>query len=326
MGLHESWLQSTLNSAFAEFSKSFDDLIQKMITEWIQVRISPTGKGLFDFRLWNPEIAMLSAKMTSETTFEVFLDTVLAHFQAHLEETTKIIRSAIRASAKPNANNLLNILQGKIDQLRFQGEKGELMVSLGSARTELQLAFDRVVEWFRPTQTSDAEPFAIEDAISISVDSLKTYYPDFRSVIVISDNMQNFYIQGNLRSFADILFIVFEDEFNGYSKIPGPPIADVDVKLKDNFIMLRIQNSVEKAVITREVHERYDIRSAMHEDRYKQSITTEGGTGFHKIKKILFHDFKHDFKPSLDFGFQGDDCFFVEIAIPFTIRPMRETE
>ena len=99
------------------------------------------------------------------------------------------------------------------------------------------------------------------------------------------------------------------------------------------MIILRTENDVGEAVATQETAARIrDIKAAMQEERYRQSVTTEGGTGFHKIRKILSHDFRligsslePSLEPSLEFGFEGENRFFVEITIPSTYRELDTT-
>jgi hypothetical protein len=56
------------------------------------------------------------------------------------------------------------------------------------------------------------------------------------------------------------------------------------------------------------------IKTAIKDEKYKSSVKKEGGTGFHKIVKILRHDISSS--SQLDFGLIEETAFFVEIKLP----------
>jgi len=65
----------------------------------------------------------------------------------------------------------------------------------------------------------------------------------------------------------------------------------------------------------------------MEKEDDTQALITEGGTGFHKIKKILLHDFSSattGVKPTLDFNFVNTAQFSVEISIPIKLQYLSE--
>ena len=316
--------RESLANCFDSFSLGFDDLIRRIITEWIQVRTTQDGKGLFNFILLKPDVAYLSSELTPETSFDSFLDTVFNYFTNTLKVSLETIRSKNHADAKLESTNLLTKLQSQsIDILDNTYYIGELLGAINSTRTDLQIAFDRVIEWFRLSSEARGEPFTIEDAINISVESMRTSTPDFEIEISISEDMKDTVIQGNLPSFVDVFFTIFGN-IEKHSHIDGHVKAVVKVHLNENLIILQVLNDIAEGVANADnVRAINDIKRAMEKEDYTKPIITEGGTGFHKIKKILLHDFSSPVtgaKPTLDFGFIDSTHFSVEISIPATFK------
>jgi len=204
--IHDTKKRESLTNCFNSFSVDFDNLIQKMITEWIQVRTIKDGKGLFDFTVYKPDGAYLSSMVTPETTFDSFLNSVFSYFTRTLNKCLENIRGKINTEAKTECNNLITKLQSQlIDISGDYYDIGELVSAINSTRTELQKAFDRVIEWFRLSNETIGEPYTVEDAINISVDSMRTSTPDFEVEMSISEDMQDTPIKGSLPSFVDVL-------------------------------------------------------------------------------------------------------------------------
>lgn len=328
LGIRDSRMRESLTNCFNSFSVNFDNLIQKMITEWIQVKTTKDGKGLFDFIVYKPYVAHISSMVTPDTTFDAFLDSVFNYFTEILNASLENIRHKINDEAKFECNNLVTKLQSQLIEICDDYYYiGELVGAINSTRTELQIAFDRVIEWFRLSNETGGEPYTIEDAINISVESMRASNPDFEVEMSISGDMKDTAIKGNLPSFVDVLFIIFGNIVK-HSRVDGPLKAIVKVHRDQNFIFLQVLNDVAEGVAKDDnIKAINDIKKAMEKEDYTQAITTEGGTGFHKIKKILLHDFSSPAtgaKPTLDFNFVDNTRFSVEISIPITFQQLNE--
>ena len=326
--IHDTKKRESLTNCFNSFSVDFDNLIQKMITEWIQVRTIKDGKGLFDFTVYKPDGAYLSSMVTPETTFDSFLNSVFSYFTRTLNKCLENIRGKINTEAKTECNNLITKLQSQlIDISGDYYDIGELVSAINSTRTELQKAFDRVIEWFRLSNETIGEPYTVEDAINISVDSMRTSTPDFEVEMSISEDMQDTPIKGSLPSFVDVLFIIFGNIVK-HSHIDGHLKAIVKVHRNENFIFLQVLNDIAGGVANDDnIEVLNNIKKAMEKEDDTQALITEGGTGFHKIKKILLHDFSSattGVKPTLDFNFVNTAQFSVEISIPIKLQYLSE--
>ncbi len=304
---------------FDNFSAKVDSLVDKINNDWVQIKLNREERGLFDFTLIKSQVAYLASLINENTTFEEFLDVVFRFFYEQLEISLKNIRKSLQSTAKTEANNILTQLQTDIDKLSLFIDIGDLSASISKGRTEIQFAIDRVTEWFRFFQSIEKEPFSIEDAISIAEESVRISCTEFNLNLFISDEMKNFKILGNLPSFVDMLFIIFENIVK-HSNLEKNPEADVSVIYNENII-IKVVNKVGEEVVNQENMKKIDeIKLAISERKYGEAIRKEGGTGFQKLQKLFSYDFKLSgvkSNPKLDFGFIEEDKFYVEIGIPF---------
>jgi hypothetical protein len=311
--------EKELQEYFDNFSTKVDSLVDKINNDWVQIKINGEERGLFDFTLVKSQIAYLTSLINENTTFEEFLDVVFSFFYKQLEISLKMVRENLQSIAKTEANDILTQLQTDIDKHSLFYDTGDLSAAISKGRTEIQFAIDRVTEWFRFFQSKEKEPFFIEDAISIAEESVRISCTEFNLNLFISDEMKNLKILGNLPSFVDMLFIIFENIVK-HSNLEKNPEADVSVFYNENII-IKVVNKVGEEVVNQESKKKIDeIKIAISERKYGEAIRKEGGTGFQKLQKLLSYDFKLkgvESNPNLDFGFIEEDKFYVEVGIPF---------
>lgn len=302
-----------------EFSQKFDKLIEKILQDWIQIKVDPKHIGVFDFTIIKSQIPVLATIVNEETKFSKFLDDVFDYFCQLLEVSLKNMRDRIRNEAKKEANEMLNDLQRKIEEYNYPIDTGELIRSINRGRTNLMLAFDRVIEWFRYIKSTEKKPFLIEDVIKIAETSVQLSNKNFRIDFNISNEMKKLYVKGKFASFVDILFIIFENIIR-HSAIKGIIEAVVNLEYKNKKIIIQVSNKLGKNVSKKENIEKIArLKDSIEQREYGEKIKKEGGTGFYKIKQILSHDFtihEKNNEPILEFGFNNEDNFVVLVGIP----------
>ncbi|WP_182911955.1 tetratricopeptide repeat protein [Sphingomonas cavernae] len=86
-----TWLAERL----AKFSEELDGVIENLVRRRVQVRSEATPEGLFVFQSFNYDVVRLQAEITSETSFESFMDKVIEQFWTVLEYTLDHVRRYI---------------------------------------------------------------------------------------------------------------------------------------------------------------------------------------------------------------------------------------
>lgn len=322
--IDDSSNEKELQSALSGFTKSYDDLIEKIKSSWLQIKKSPEDNGLVDFTLLRPEVDYLSTGIRENMTFESFLEYVFDYFFSEkLEPSLKNIREKLQANAKPHINDLLLTLQTTVEKALGSNKTWPLRSAIGKARTQLQNVIDRITEWFRLAEAEMLrEPFSVEEAVNISVASIQAACPDFEANICTPANLDDFRIAGNLPSFVDLLFLVFENAVR-HSQMAPKPVVNIDVSVENDVLHIKAYNELGKDVPMDEIIVKTQaIQNCLATNVFSESVATEGGSGFYKMQKILHHDFCQNEagrKPVLDFGIAENTVFYVNMAIPIRI-------
>jgi len=308
----DDYSRDTLNGSLNNFSKNYDILIDDIITNIVQVKKESADKGMFDFTLRKSSINLLSQRITDDTSFEEFINTVFDFLYQILDISLIDIRNEINGKVKAKINTIFDTLHADISPLECVYNIGELNNTIMKVRTEVQNSIDRFAEWFTLSNIVSDEPFTIEDAVNISLETIRAYTKKFNIDLVIDGELP--LIHGKyLSSFVDILYIVFENIVR-HSGVEDLPTAGIHIIYNKNELKLRVENVVSEDVDTTLIRNKItSIKTTMAEGLYKANVKKEGGTGFYKIRKILTHDFHS--KSKLDFGILDEQKFFVDITI-----------
>lgn len=306
----------------AQFSAEFDQFVKYILSDWVQIKKEPKGKGLFDFSLTDADLKELSINVTPDTTFEQFLEGVFELFNSKLENSLKTIRASIDTEAKETVNRMLTSLRNDLEHYaygsygNFYTDLTDLSNSILAARTGMQNALNRVADWFKLSKSDLNEPFYAEEAVEISRDTLIRISSERFNVITSTVNGENrLSLPGrHLSNLVDIFINVFQNIIK-HSDTEDAPLGEVTITYQKDIVRFRIENAVERAVASKAAKSKIrTIKDAMEKSAHSRLVTREGGTGFHKIRRIIYDDFK-DASPILDFGFINNSRFFVDFSI-----------
>jgi hypothetical protein len=306
-----------LTERLSEFSRDFDKLIDD-VKSWIQVTKDGAGTGLFDFSLNEAQLRLFAELVRPDMTFEDFVDYLLEQFGALLDKDLERAREKLRDVGKIRAGAVLDKLAADVDRFGDRIDVGDLVNAIRTARTDIQVAFDRVGEWFRRAKAIANEPFSVNDAIEISAETVRTVAPRF---IVDVNNVgdESLPMAGELLAiFVDIFFIIFEN-IARHAGLPDAPRATVLVTWQPSTLEVVVENGIGPNVASKEARARVAaIQAAIAQQLDATSVSREGGTGFHKLARLLGHDLGID--PNLQFGFLDTARFVVSFSLPVVIR------
>jgi len=309
------------DTVFENFSKAFDDLTEKVVNEWMQIKRKETDLGLFNFIMVKQEFPIIRLNINESMTLSEFIDNIIEHLFFRLELSLKDIRETFDIEVKTKINLLLTELHGSLISLgnKFDIDLGDLILAISHSRVDMQVVLDRIKNWFRLTQTSANEPFSFEDAVDISVASLNTSAHNFitrstKSSLPLSDWL---FPGPLLPTIVDILFIIFENIIR-HSALTEPS-ASVEVVYDGTMVFLKVENDLGETINIDELKNKIsDTKNTISSDKYYKLVSKEGGTGFYKIRKLLLHDFKFvdsHINTNIEFGINDNNKFFVEIGM-----------
>ncbi len=304
-----------IGAELATFSERFDSIVNRINAEWLRIRRYDEDNGQFDFRVGDPLLRVIASHLSVQGTFEEFVDILVTYMWKMLDESLELIRAKLSQDLKAEIDQLLLQLQSATQDLTLASgaDTADLERTIVTARTEMQRTIARITDWFRlPTQTPN-RPYQFRLAIDIAVETINKYYRAYSLSPTVSAPDDLVLPGVTLPALVDVFFILLENIVK-HSHTETPPEVRISTSAELDIIHIAISNDVASGVANAFAKSRLvAIRGAIAEGDYLQSVPREGGTGFHKIRKIVAHDLGE--LESLDFGFAADDQFLVQIAI-----------
>lgn len=311
----EEKVQDYVAQRLAIFSAAFDSMVNELLSQWIQVQKGDKTGGMFNFELFDTDIHHLALQVTSETSFDEFLDLTLRYLWERLSRNLESIRTRFNDEAKPRFDNLLQTLQADIESLEGDADVSDLVNSVASARTEMQRSLNRVIEWFRLPAQTNGVAFRLDLPVQIAVESVRRFYPRvvLEPEIDALDEIE--FKAGQLASLVDIFFILFEN-IAKHSGSVSPPRVKVLARDANKAVTIAITNSIARHVKTEASATKVaEIQKVIDQGSYHAAVKSEGGTGLVKIHKILAHDFGR--RALMVFGFKDEaQEFEVNVSLP----------
>jgi hypothetical protein len=306
-------LSEQVDRRLALFSRQFDDFVQSILASWIQVRTTEGAVGAFDFRLLPAHARLVGSYLSPETSFAGFVDVVFSLLRRLLTESVSALRGRFGSEAVAAVDQMLTSLEEDVFALAGHRETAQFSLAIVNARADLHGALSRVADWFRPPTATSYPPFTLRDAVQIAIELIKRIYgrTDFAPRIETDSTLQ---LRGLvLPAFVDMFMILFENALK-HAGLAEAPSVRIELKDKDEIIVIHVANTVAPSSVTPGSRARLDaIRSAMRHGDYKKAVRTEGGTGLHKVQKIIRHDFGTN--GAMRFDYLGSESFVVELEL-----------
>lgn len=311
---HVEWSKrAEINKLLGKFSADYDSFIDHIAKELIQIRSERKSSGLFVVHLDWIQIRYLASRVKEDTDFDAFFEDVILVFWEVIKKCLANICQTIDTSVKAIMAKLFARLEADIADQTDSATTIELTRAIRIAQTNAQQDLARVKEWFRLTQPLSIPPLSLETLVDIGVQSVKNVHRDFDPIISM-DAPDLPAIEGGLSLFSDMFFIIFENiqRHCGISEKPRITIKVID---RTDRLQMLIRNQIQPRIHNEQAEERVNrIRQVIDSGGYQSGISSEGGTGFIKLRKLLERERTSPLR--LDFGFAPDDMFFVDLEVP----------
>jgi len=303
-------VRQAVDSRLSRFSADYDAFVNRMADGLIQVKGPGKEEGLFTVGCTAVQLAGLAADVKEETTFELFIDRCFDIFWNHLETCVSDVRAAIDTTLKRELNALFNSVQEDIEGIT-DGGAADLYRAVRTAQTGAQQALDHVKEWFRLVKPALEPDFYLEDLIDIGLQCVKRVHHDFDPICIRDAPMLPKFAAA-LTLFSDVFFIIF-DNIRRHSGMGRHPRVNITVQSSDDQLQIRIKNDIAAGTRTAEANQEVArIKKLIADGGYRSAMRSEGGTGLSKLRKIIGQGPDRN----LDFDFDGDDGFYVQIGMP----------
>ena len=304
--------RGAIDERLAQFSMEYDGFIDRIAKELIQIRSSEKVQGLFEVHLTSVGAWLLVTETKEATTFDQFLDMCIELFWASVEEQClKNVRDIIDNQLKKEVNALFDGLADDIERLSGSYSTTYLNSAIRTAQTGAQQALDRVKAWFQLSHSLLTSELSFNDLVDIGLECVKTIHRDFDPEII--RDIQELPLIASITLVSDIFSNIFENIWQ-HSGIPRRPKVKITVTNVSDRLRIIIENEVSPSTRTDAVEAKVNrIKHSILDGAYKTAVSSEGGTGFIKLRKIIGST--ESAQPVLDFGFRDEGQFFVDLDI-----------
>lgn len=309
---------ATIESCFVEFSVAYDAIIDDVAKTQLQIRRPEKPFGLFSMEALPLIIYWVRSRIHPETEFNEFLRDVLAAIEVirnrDLESVRRYLTEDVKSRVEAAFDALRQSLEAKVNSNLYN-----LINSLiASVLPDVQAAIDRVVDWFATDQAQQIAALrSVEQIVDIAIEATKNARRGFNPKIDRKIEDFGLQSQGVLLEFTDILFTALDNVYR-HSEAGDQPWVRIQVtseECSDPFrkrVRIRLESEIGEGVYNPTAIAKLDrIRALLATGAYRKQVNLEGGTGLLKLKRIV----SHDPRQTLDFGFCGQELFFVEVTL-----------
>jgi hypothetical protein len=310
-----------LDVTLARFSKAYDDFVDHIGNDLVQVRSVEHPDGFFAFEKWlAPSAAReFERRAKAATTFDDFLLLFYKLFWDAVGSSLVEARRVVGNELKARATAMLHGLDDEVTRLRLPGDVSELKNAIVAARTAVMYALDGVAEWLQRSTSLDEPSFTLEQLIEIGYEMVRKIHTEFTPRRV--DFIVNSYgrLKLGLKPFSDIFFNIFEN-IRKHSGDRAEPKLWLHAEDNGSRISVTVSNETGQQrdwVNAQAMVER--SRRLIEEGAYHEGMSREGGTGLLKIHRILTERSAHE--AEFRFGYTTNcERFVVHFTIDWPAR------
>jgi hypothetical protein len=306
-----SWLAQRL----ADFSEQIDSAIEDLVRERVQVRSEALPNGLFIFTTYNYDILQMQAEVTTETPFDAFVDKVIDRFWSVLDDSLAVVRAHMNGHFLGQVLALTDQLQVDVNRELPGTNISALSDAIASARTQMAVNVANVANWFTLAREMERPDYEFGIAVEVASQSIVACHPTLGFNLVRTDDIA-FECRGrSLESLVYVLFTALDNAVEHSGLGDEPPDATLSTERVDGWLWLTLRNSCARVVDLEAANLLLAERRLRLENASDlQSLaTTEGGSGYAKIIRILRHDLLA--QHSLEFGYVSPTEYQVRIGV-----------
>lgn len=302
----------SIDAIFSAFATQVDSIITFIKKELIQIRTEDKNlDGLFHFVIDGNFVERISAKTIQVNSFEEFekimLDEMLKMTDFSLERVRNTLKNEINTSFQNALKDLeTNLQQHRNQSLNFRG----LSDQIANARTDISMELQNISEWFHLTQPNSFSDYQPSLALSISYDTMQISHGGYVLNCDQSNIDEKIYLKGNtLPNFVDIFNILLDNVIK-HSGFQHSASLKISVWREENCIYIRAENPI-KPGCSAQSSRILELEALLSRWESEGYVNKEGGSGLHKIKKILSVDLKCKNTISIS---SEQDTFCVQIS------------
>lgn len=307
------------------FSKEFNELIDGLIRDQLQIRGEAKPRGLFVIAPMPLVIYYLRATIEKGNTLPQLVTNALDMIGIYLNLSLQSVRRHITEEFSEQISRCVDHFRRSLDDHVHQPLRSELQDLVTHALPDLHASIERAASWFAPDAESERRALrTFEQIVDIAIQATNNAHRGFSPKFTI--DIEDLGLQSNetFIEFTDILFTILDNIYT-HSGLDREPIIAINISLVSQRsdgaceVKVSVINKVTSDAITPANERRLDkIREQIDSGDYKALSKVEGGTGLLKLKRVVASDPRQ----TLEFGYLPDRSeFFVEIVMAMILLP-----
>jgi tetratricopeptide (TPR) repeat protein len=289
LGLYGTETQRKCDAAFAAFSSAVDSLIDRARSEWLQIRgPANDNKGLFDFTYAGTQLGEVFARLFTVRSFEAFVQTVFTELWDRTRRNLEDVRTKFRQDLLGELTAALDNLLASLTAAAPDIPHTELAEAARRCRTAIQTEIETIVEWFRSADEQGLADFDPGLLLETASEVIRNCFPlcPFHLESNFDESIR--FLGHTFAPFSDLLFILLENAVR-HSGLPSvAPVARIERVAET--VVITISSSFASSVDTATLLEVATVLSGLKDRGASKIVRSEGGSGHHKLHKIIRHD------------------------------------
>ena len=306
--------------ALKEFSQAYDNIIDGLVRNTLQVRSKDHPDGVFYVPITENAIVFhwIRSRVRADTDFNEFLSVVFGAIGELLKGVLTNIREEVFKDVKANVDEVFERFRSRLDQEFGVHENVMLNSALADVVPDVQAAIDRIAAWFSLGEGHRGSGVrTLDQVVDIGIEATKRARRGFEPRVerVIPD--VDVSTSSLLSEFTDILFTILDNVY-AHSGNRVDPWVRIEIRAEAGAseavsrLVIRVESEVsDSAYSESDVDKLERVRERMGDRTYKKGVNLEGGTGLLKLQRLVALDNNQ----KLEFGFVNSSSFFVEIQL-----------
>lgn len=271
-----------VDAQLGQLSQEYDELIERLTKELIQVRTADKPNGLISVEVNSALMAAILAETNPSVSFDDFMVRCEDIFWVIVSSGSGLVRTAIESIE----NDIHAMFDGAEVRVRDLGSEATaplrdaLLRGKGIALSQLE----KIQEWLQPPTTQGSIGLDIDALVNVSLSVLQGFYNTFQPTIELrSDSKMQ--LQGAVRWFSDVFFILFENVLK-YSGNATDPKIEITFSEEAEHLSFSVVNSVND-MTPDHAKSIEEARRKIRDGSFRTAVRSEGGTGLPKLAKVI---------------------------------------
>lgn len=306
--------------ALKDFSRKIQDVVKRLVDEYIQVASKSKPLGVFKVGVDLSFARVLVSSFESGTSFSDFIYTCYVTFWQALKPARVEMAQLICGKIKGEIQYLFEALYECLGEPAL----APLLFALKVAATKIQNQADVVASWFTNESMSGDQSYPLGVVIEIASRATKNIYGNFPGEVAVehSEGAEVSLTSAGLAVIYDCLFVIFENAWkhSGLSSSLGEIVVSTSFDPVESLLEIRVSSRLSKCRIGElEAGGLEAIRQRYLTSVAADFVSKEGGSGLAKLARAVRMAKRPDGCSPLSVAVKNG-CWVVSISIPLYER------